>query len=74
MRTSYSYSSGGSVSTATAAPPLPFPLEAPVRGASSDFRAPILTIRDYLGRVRVENSAYYNMEKGWCVIEQPLRQ
>ena len=33
-----------------------------------------LTIRDYLERVRVENSAYYNMEKGWCEIEQPLRQ
>jgi hypothetical protein len=33
-----------------------------------------LTIRDYLERVRVESSAYYNMEKGWCVIEQPLRQ
>jgi hypothetical protein len=33
-----------------------------------------LMIRDYLEHVRVENSAYYNMEKGWCVIEQPLQQ
>lgn len=38
-------------------------------GPSAEVR-----IRNYLEHIRIENSAYYNMEKGWCVIEKPLRQ
>ncbi len=32
-----------------------------------------ISIGNYLDRVRIENTAYYDLARGWCVIEHPLR-
>ena len=32
-----------------------------------------IVIGDYFERIRIANSAYYNVARGWCVIEQPLK-
>lgn len=32
-----------------------------------------IVIGDYFERMRISNSAYYNIAKGWPVIEQPLQ-